>query len=100
MSFLVLQLNCDVAVCVLCLFYAAPWVGPLSVIVPFLSRIYFLKVIFEYKWYRPLVTVLKSVYRKISILNSQPKLMLWVLKRTISMRSFFWAPKPYAKPNR
>ena len=33
MSFLVLQLNCDVAVCVLCLFYAVSWVGPLSVIV-------------------------------------------------------------------
>ena len=28
---------------------------------------------------------------------SQPKHMLWVLKRTISMRWFFWAPKIYAK---
>ena len=23
--------------------------------------------------------------------------MLWVLKRTVSMRRFFWAPKTYAK---
>ena len=23
--------------------------------------------------------------------------MLWVLKRTVSMRQFFWAPKTYAK---
>ena len=23
--------------------------------------------------------------------------MLWVLKRTVSMRRFFWAPKSYAK---
>ena len=28
---------------------------------------------------------------------SQPKLMLWVLRRTVSMRRFFWAPKTYAK---
>ena len=25
--------------------------------------------------------------------------MLWVLKRTISMRQFFWAPKTYVKTN-
>ena len=45
-------------------------------------------------WYmgRPLV---KSVYHKINFLISQPKHMLWVLKRTISMRRFFWAPKTY-----
>ena len=30
------------------------------------------------------------------ILISQPKHMLWVLKRTVSMRRFFWAPKSYA----
>ena len=24
--------------------------------------------------------------------------MLWVLKRTVSMRRFFWAPKTYIKP--
>ena len=23
--------------------------------------------------------------------------MLWVLKRTVSMRQFFWAPRTYAK---
>ena len=26
--------------------------------------------------------------------------MLWVLKRTVSMRRFFWAPKTYAKSSR
>ena len=25
--------------------------------------------------------------------------MLWVLKRTVSMRRFFWAPKTYAQNN-
>ena len=36
--------------------------------------------------YRPLV---KWVYQKINFLISQPKHMLWVLKRTVSMRQFF-----------
>ena len=31
----------------------------------------------------------KSVYLKIIFLISQPKRMLWVLKRTVSMRRFF-----------
>ena len=35
---------------------------------------------------RPLV---KSVHQKIHFLISQPKHMLWVLKRTVSMRRFF-----------
>ena len=39
----------------------------------------------------------KSVYQKINFLISQPKHMLWVLKRTFSMRRFFWAHKTYAK---
>ena len=39
----------------------------------------------------------KSVYQKIYFLISQPKHMLWVLKRTVSMRRFFWAPKAYVK---
>ena len=30
-------------------------------------------------------------------LISQPKHMLRVLKRTVSMRRFFWAPETYAK---
>ena len=30
-------------------------------------------------------------------LKSQPKHMLWVLKRTVSLRRFFWAPKTYVK---
>ena len=35
---------------------------------------------------RPLV---KSAYQKIIFLLSQPKHMLWVLKRTVSVRRFF-----------
>ena len=35
---------------------------------------------------RPLV---KSAYQKNNFLISQPKHMLWVLKRTVSMRRFF-----------
>ena len=35
--------------------------------------------------------------RKIFFFTSQPKHMVWVLKRTVSMRRFFWAPKTYAK---
>ena len=38
-----------------------------------------------------------SVFQKINILISQSKHMLWALKRTVSMRHFFWAPKTYAK---
>ena len=38
---------------------------------------------------RPTQTLDKSVYRKINFLISQPKHMLWVLKRTVSMRRFF-----------
>ena len=33
-----------------------------------------------------------------NILISQPNHMLWVLKRTVSMRRFFWAPKTYVNP--
>ena len=40
----------------------------------------------------------KSVI-KINFLISEPKHMLWVLKRTVSMRQFFWAPKTYVKPD-
>ena len=47
--------------------------------------------------FRPLV---KSVYQKNNFLISQPKHMLWVLKRTVSMRLFFWAPKTYVKTYR
>ena len=38
-----------------------------------------------------------SAYQKNNFLIAQPKHMLWVLKRTFSMRQFFWAPKTYAK---
>ena len=37
-------------------------------------------------YYRPL---LKSAYQKIIFLISQSKHMLWVFKRTLSMRRFF-----------
>ena len=43
---------------------------------------------------RPLV---KSVYQKINFLISQPKHILWVLKKTVSLRQFFLAPKTYAQ---
>ena len=42
-------------------------------------------------------TLDKSVYQKINFNTSHPKHMLWVLKRTVSMRQFFWAPKTYDK---
>ena len=38
--------------------------------------------------HRPIVTC-KSVYLKFNFLISQSKHMLWVLKRTVSMRRFF-----------
>ena len=41
--------------------------------------------------------LVKSVYQKTIFLISQPKHMLWVLKRTVSMRRFFLAPKTYVK---
>ena len=34
---------------------------------------------------------------KINFLSSNTKHMLWVLKRTVSMRQFLWAPKTYVK---
>ena len=39
----------------------------------------------------------KSAYQKENFLISHPKHMLWVLKRTVSVRRFFRAPKTYAK---
>ena len=39
----------------------------------------------------------KSAKSKINFLITQQKDMLWVLKRTISMRWFFWAPKTSVK---
>ena len=44
-----------------------------------------------------LYKLVKSAYQKINFLISQPKYMLWVLKKTVSMRGFFCAPKTYAK---
>ena len=34
-------------------------------------------------------TFVKSAYQKINFLISQPKHMLWEIKRTVSMRRFF-----------
>ena len=42
-------------------------------------------------------TVVQSAYQKFNSLISKPKHMLWVLKRTVSMRRIFWAPKAYIK---
>ena len=41
--------------------------------------------------------LVKSAYQKINFLISQPKLMLWELNRTISMRQFFLAPQTYVQ---
>ena len=41
--------------------------------------------------------LVKSAYQKFNFLISKPKHMLWVLKRTVSMRRFFWAPKTFVK---
>ena len=41
--------------------------------------------------------LVKSAYQKNNFLISQQKHMLWVLKRTVSMRRLFWAPKTYVK---
>ena len=40
-------------------------------------------------WSKAFTTLFKSVYQKTNFLISQPKHMLWVLKRNISMRRFF-----------
>ena len=42
-------------------------------------------------------TLVKSAYQKNIFLISKPKHLLRVLKRTVSMRRFFWAPKTYVK---
>ena len=40
---------------------------------------------FDYQYIRPLV---KSVLRKNNFLISEPKCMLWVLKRTVSFKTY------------
>ena len=40
--------------------------------------------------------LVKSVYQKNNFLISQPNYMLWVIKRTVSMRRF-WAPQTYVE---
>ena len=40
----------------------------------------------------------KSAYWKTVFFISHPKHMLWVLKRTVLMRWFFWVPKTHAGP--
>ena len=42
-------------------------------------------------------SLVKSAYQKITFLISQPKHVLWVLKRTFSMRRFFRAPNSYVQ---
>ena len=41
--------------------------------------------------------LVKSVYQKIIFLISQPKHMLLVLKRTVTMRQFFLETETYVK---
>ena len=55
-----------------CGYSKEPFQGESQTIVPNMSR--------------PLV---KSAYQKIIIIISKPKHMLWVLKRTVSMKQFF-----------
>ena len=43
------------------------------------------------------MSLVKSVNQILTNLISQPKYMLWVLKRTLSMRWFFGATKKYVK---
>ena len=68
-----------------------PWVKVESFQNPDIIRLKCEKLQYAYK-IRPLVN---ECVQKINFLISQPKHMLWVLKRTISMRWFFWAPKIY-----
>ena len=42
-------------------------------------------------------SLVKSAYQKTNFLISQPKHMLWVLKRPVSMRRFFEHPKHMLK---
>ena len=42
-------------------------------------------------------TIFKSVLQKTDFLITQPEHMLWILKRTVSMRRFFLASKTYVK---
>ena len=42
-------------------------------------------------------SLVKSAYQKNDFLISQPKHTLWVVKRTVSLRQFFWAPKTYVQ---
>ena len=60
----------------------------------FFGSVYFGRKSWSTHIFRPLA---KRVYPKFIFLISQQKHMLWVLKRTVSMRRFFWAPKTYDK---
>ena len=44
--------------------------------------------------FRPVV---KNVYQNINFLISQPKHMLWVLKRRVSLSQLFGAPKTWVR---
>ena len=56
--------------------------GWILVLITNVARFSFLRLLI----YR---TLDKSAFQKINFLISHPKLMLWVLKRTVSMRRFF-----------
>ena len=67
-----------------------------KVVLDFKEALKFLGQINECKS-KLLRTLVKSAYQKNNFLISQPKHMLWVLQRTISMRRFFCSPKTYVK---
>ena len=46
-------------------------------------------ILAQMDWSKAFRTLVKSVYQKTNFLISQHKHMLWVLKRTVSMRRFF-----------
>ena len=61
---------------------------------PFFAHCVFKKNKFVFELCRPLV---KSEYQKNNFLISQPKYMLWILKRTVSMRGSFEHPEHMLK---
>ena len=55
-----------------------------------LLETYFVKPVGKYQFAMACIRALvMSAYKVINCLNSQPKHMFWVLKRTVSMRRFF-----------
>ena len=59
----------------------------------------------KYEEHERQLTQVSKIYSNLPLVKSaknsfpisQPKHMLWVLKRTVSMKLFFWAPKTWVK---